>query len=188
MPHLQTLRWYRFGLFLVLAAGLFTFTVARTARAASIVIDTTVDAPDTDTTDGECNTVDDDCSLRAAIQTANANPGADTTSFSTDFNTQQTIVIRTTLPTITESLNITGTAAKVVISGTNELDDGYWVTIDGLIIEGGSGYEFSNLVVNTFKRHQIIFNNASNIVVRDSYLGISGDGLQSIQSIDNDFR
>ena len=46
-------------------------------QAATFVVNTTTDAVDVDPGDGVCSTESDSCSLRAAIQEANALEGAD---------------------------------------------------------------------------------------------------------------
>lgn len=59
---------------LVLTAGI---VVASPARAAVQAVDSTADAPDAVPGDGACATGGGDCTLRAAIEEANATPGGD---------------------------------------------------------------------------------------------------------------
>src|SRR3954447_23146564 len=51
---------------------------APAARAAEFVVDSTADAPDAKTADRHCRTASATCTLRAAIQEADATDGADT--------------------------------------------------------------------------------------------------------------
>ncbi len=56
---------------------------ATTARAATYVVNSTVDLPDGDPTDGACASSPPPapvCTLRAAVMQANANPGQDSIS------------------------------------------------------------------------------------------------------------
>src|SRR4051794_40731517 len=70
-----------------------------------------------------CTVAPDDCTLRAAINAANANAGADTITFSMGAGTH-TLVIGSALPAITESVTIdgyssTGASANTQASFTN---------------------------------------------------------------------
>ncbi|MBP6440974.1 MAG: hypothetical protein KA259_05145, partial [Caldilineaceae bacterium] len=68
-------RW----LFALLAACLlFGLTQASVAQAATFVVNDTSDLPDADPNDGFCATSAGTCTLRAAIQQANASIGSDT--------------------------------------------------------------------------------------------------------------
>src|SRR5262252_7325288 len=59
------------------ALGLAMLIAPRSAPAATFTVDTTDDAVDVAPGDGQCQTANDHCSLRAAIQEANALLGAD---------------------------------------------------------------------------------------------------------------
>jgi CSLREA domain-containing protein len=66
--------------FAAVAVALVTFLVAKTvvfASPAQFVVDSTADAIDSNVGDGACVTIEGACTLRAAIQEANALPGAD---------------------------------------------------------------------------------------------------------------
>ncbi|MCL4858862.1 MAG: right-handed parallel beta-helix repeat-containing protein, partial [Caldilineaceae bacterium] len=63
------------GLILALC---FAVVETRVAQAATFTVNSTVDAPDTDPNDGLCATSAGTCTLRAAIQQANATTAADT--------------------------------------------------------------------------------------------------------------
>jgi CSLREA domain-containing protein len=58
--------------------GIALLAVAQVARAATFTVDSTADAVDVAPGDGACATAADECTVRAAIQEANALPGADT--------------------------------------------------------------------------------------------------------------
>jgi|GEM_PF-2152508 len=69
----------RFG-FLALAAALVLTAASSTltrAQSITILVDSTTDAPDAAPGDGACAATGGGCTLRAAVQEANAHPGAD---------------------------------------------------------------------------------------------------------------
>jgi CSLREA domain-containing protein len=85
-------------------AGVF---LASVASAATFVVDSTGDEPDADTTDGLCRTALTTCTLRAAIEQANASPGADVIQFAIPGSGVQTIAPGSPLPTITDDSGLT---------------------------------------------------------------------------------
>jgi len=81
-------------------------------RSATFSVDDTGDASDANAGDGICATAGAVCTLRAAIEEANALAGTDSIDFSgIDTTTQQTITVATALPTITEQITITAEGA-----------------------------------------------------------------------------
>jgi CSLREA domain-containing protein len=105
-------RWWRVGMIIImlLSAALPTATPA---FAANLTVDSTTDAVDSNPGNGSCATAGGFCSLRAAIQEANALAGADTI----------------TLPAGTYTLTITGTAED--LAATGDLDITEAVVISG---------------------------------------------------------
>ncbi|MCB0222043.1 MAG: right-handed parallel beta-helix repeat-containing protein [Chrysiogenetes bacterium] len=94
------------GMLLVLLAVL---AIPSSALAATFTVSDTGDGVDEDTGDDICEVTDSmgDCTLRAAIEQANATAGADTITFSVT----GTITLGSGLPEISESLTITGPGA-----------------------------------------------------------------------------
>ena len=107
----------------VLAAGLVTaimaagMLVSAPAHAATtFTVNDTRDAPDASTTSNTCDTdvftSGDQCTLRAAIQQANATAGADTINFAIPGTGVKTIVVNSqgfgTLPAVTDPVTING--------------------------------------------------------------------------------
>ena len=79
--------------------------------AASFVVDSTADTADVLPGDGLCADSGGACTLRAAIQEANENPGSDMISFAiTGGNTR--IDLTTPLPVISDTLTIDGTTQQ----------------------------------------------------------------------------
>ena len=62
----------------MVAGALIAWNVTRTAHAQGYNVDSFVDAVDALPGDGRCETIADECTLRAAVQEANAQPFAST--------------------------------------------------------------------------------------------------------------
>jgi large repetitive protein len=108
--------------FATIVLGLLTVYL----KAANFTVDTTTDAVDTSPGDGQCRTAANQCSLRAAIQEANALAGDDTI----------------TLPAGVYVLTIPG--ANEDLSATGDLDLRSNITINGAgtaqtVVQGGGG-------------------------------------------------
>src|SRR2546425_5612740 len=78
------------------------------ADAATFTVNSTADTTDAAPGDGVCDDGGGACTLRAAIEEANANAGADTIAFSVASGVQ-TIAPASPLPSITETATIDGT-------------------------------------------------------------------------------
>ncbi len=102
----------------------------QTVAGLNLVVDTTADENDGDYTAG-------DLSLREAIGLANGNVGTDTITFSTLFNTPQTIAITSQLPTIGDAVNIAGTGANLITINAGGGLDG--------IVGNGDGFRILNI-------------------------------------------
>src|SRR5215203_57839 len=134
-----------------------TFTVNSTAADADVAA-----------LDGVCDATrgGGECTLRAAIQQANATSGADTINFDIPGTGVQTIHVNSrdlgALPTITEQVTINGytqtdahpntkavgndAALKVVLDGSSVSSN------DGLRIDSASNSLIKGLVINSFGR------------------------------------
>ena len=124
-----------------------------------------------DTNDGTCDATN--CTLREAINAANANADADTIEFNLGSGTPSIAVGATGLPTITQPVTIngnTGGATRVELNGT-----GTGSSIDGLKITGGST-TIRNLVINRFGDDGIEINTGGSNVVEGCYIGFASDG------------
>lgn len=97
-------------------------TIALTQPQSNLSVNLLTDESDADTGDGLCDidlgTPNDQCTFRAAIQQANANPGVDNIDFAF---ASPTIAPLNPLPTITDPVNINtfGFAGIVQLSGSN---------------------------------------------------------------------
>lgn len=91
----------------------FLALIQAPAFAASFIIDTTDDLTDNNVGDGQCETINTNCSLRAAIQEANALSGAD----------------NLTIPAGTYNLSLSGVGEDVAATGDLDITDN--LTING---------------------------------------------------------
>ena len=129
----------------------------RSGFAATHTVDSTGDGADDDTSDGVCDDGSGNCTLRAAIQQANAGTGA-IIKFSISGSGTQTISPETALPTITDPVFIdgysqTGASAGTVLvelDGTSAGDD-----VNGLTISG-KGSHVRGLAVTNFDGNGIV--------------------------------
>jgi len=159
------------GLLLVAAMVLASMTAATSARASTtFVVNGTGDAPDASTTASACDTdpstTGKQCTLRAAIEQANATAGADTINFAIPGTGVKTISPASDLPNITDQVSIDGytqtgatpntravgndASLKVVLDGT-EAGSGR----DGLSIDSASNSLIKGLVINSFSNSGI---------------------------------
>jgi CSLREA domain-containing protein len=98
----------------MMAAGLMAASPAH--AATTFTVNSTADTPDAFTTSNTCDTdvftSGDQCTLRAAIQQANATPGADAINFNIPGTGVKTINVGATgfgeLPAITDPVTING--------------------------------------------------------------------------------
>jgi hypothetical protein len=176
----------------MIAAGMMAASPAH--AATTFTVNDTSDAPDAFTTSNTCDhdvfTSGDQCSLRAAIQQANATTGADAINFNIAGTGVKTIVVGATglgaLPAITEQVTIDGytqpgsspntravgndAALKIVLDGTN-------ASGSGLEIENASNSVIKGLVINNFGGSAIdILGDSVGTRVEGNFLGTDPTG------------
>lgn len=123
----------------IYVALIIAFIVALPVRAATFTVDSLADTVDAIAGDGLCDDGSGVCTLRAAIEEANALGGADITEFSVS----GTIILGTALPSITQALTINGPGAEqLTISGNHSVRPFYIggntnVTLAGITIRDG---------------------------------------------------
>ncbi len=161
-----------------------------------ITVDSTLDTPDANIGDTICDDGAGHCTLRAAIQEANANPDNSTILFNItgtpDFtnNSQNgyTIAPQSALPNITEQVTINGYSQPGAQANTapapQPLNGTLLIELDGS--GAGSGASGLNLVsdnsrllglvVNSFSGTGVSFS-ASNSSIEGSYIGTDPTGL-----------
>jgi len=129
-----------------------------------LVVNDNGDAVDANVGDGACETAGGVCTLRAAIQEANAQANADKITFNIPGGGVPTIQPTSELPTITAPLTIDGTTQPntnwVELDGTESGNQK-----DGLEISAGSS-TIKGLVINRFGGHGIhLATNGGNTIV-----------------------
>ncbi len=142
----------------MIAAGMMAGIPAH--AATTFVVDSTSDESDASATDGLCKTAGGACTLRAAIQQANATLGADVINFDIPGMGVKTITPSSALPTITERATINGytqpgASPNTLAKGTNaklrvELDGTKSFATSGLRISDSSNSVIKGLVINRF--------------------------------------
>jgi hypothetical protein len=169
------------------AIALASALLAPAAGAATFVVDNDTDAPDHTLGDGVCYVFGGGCTLRAAIEQANALPGPHTIHF--DFSgAPTTISPGTSLPSIATQVTIDGYAGG---TGTpNTLATGHdaniRIRLDGTNIPGAaSGLSFlwgsagsvvRGLAVTRFGWYGVVIGNAANVTVAGNFIGTDGSG------------
>jgi hypothetical protein len=146
-----------------------------------------------------CNDGTGACTLRAAIQQANAHAGADKIHFAISPGGAQTIAPSSALPTLTDPVTIDGTTQPGFgsCSGSRviELDGmGAGAGADGLYITGGNSV-VRGLAINNFGGSGIRLETGGANTVRCNYIGTDatgsgdqgngGSGVYSLESPDN---
>jgi CSLREA domain-containing protein len=161
-----------------------------TSAANSLTVNSTGDGPDTDTTDNLCQTATPgECTLRAAIQQANASAGTDTIGFNIPGAGPHTIAPTTALPVISDPVVIDGftqpgsspnsaapgaptnAVMKIELSGVNApASSGNTI---GLRIRGGSTVR--GLVINRFADGAMQASGVGNRI-EGNYIGLNVGG------------
>jgi CSLREA domain-containing protein len=195
----------------------------RPARAASaFVVDSTQDAPDADITDNKCAVVrlvppgtpqpPDICTLRAAIEQANATAGADAINFDILDNLAgagvKTIAPVAALPAITEQVTVNGYSQPGASPNTKAVGNDAVLLIElsganiasganGLRITGGTGSVVKGLVINEFSQDGVLLGSSGTTGnrIEGNYIGTDatgthdvgngGYGVELLQSDDN---
>ncbi len=157
---------------------LFVFRTSQRYFLAQIVesefiVNTAEDLPDLDVDDGMCmaGTQGDGtpiCSLRTAIEQANAHEAKTTIRFDIDSETEPLIELETPLPAIVYPVIIEGTTQtdrSLEIRGTTAGFD-----CDGLVLLGGDS-EVDNVKINTLSGYGIVMREKGGNVIEDCLIG-----------------
>ena len=188
-------------LFLVIIQSIFCLSMVAAAQAATFNVDTTADEVDANPGDGLCLTASSHCSLRAAIQAANASAGtADTINVPAGTYTLSLTGIKeenaaTGDLDITDSVTITGADRDTTIIDGNASDRvfqimiGASVTLSNLTIQNGFVDGDSNVTSDGISGGGGIYNGGvlrienckiqQNTVINGADTGAGGGGLQT---------
>lgn len=160
--------------------------------AATFIVNSVADDPDSNLLDGVCKTAGNVCTLRAAIEQANQLSGLDTIQFNFG-GAATTISPASSLPTITSTVYIDGysngsgiantltsgdnATLKVRIDGTNA-----GISTSGLDFGPGSSNSIvRGLILTSFRAHGIsvvgsLNSTVDNITVAGNFIGTDGSG------------
>jgi CSLREA domain-containing protein len=183
------------GLLMAAMMAACLMLAANPANAATtFTVNSTSDAQDADLTNAVCdvNTSQsgNQCTLRAAIQQANATPGADTINFHIpgDKRKVKTISPSSDLPTITEQVSIDGYTQPGAHPNTKVVgnDAALKIQLDGTSV-GNNGFQISNssnsvikgLVINRFGNSAIyIFGDSVGNRIEGNFIGTNPKGTR----------
>src|SRR5918999_6087770 len=152
--------WRLIAIVILAAVALLVVKGGVSASPARFVVNSTADAVDARAGDGACRTVAGACTLRAAIQEANALPGADEIelpagTYELGIGPRNQNDVTTGDLDITDSLTIEGAGAGSTIVDGNSLDrvfevadDGGTVAFSGLTIREGDADEYGGGILN----------------------------------------
>ncbi|HEX8247288.1 MAG TPA: Calx-beta domain-containing protein [Pyrinomonadaceae bacterium] len=170
-----------FSKFSFLPLVLFLLLFISAAEAATFVVDRNDDVAGA----GACTAAANDCSLRGAINNANANgAGPDTINFNVGGGNAQSITAAQQLPVIQTSLVIDGSTQPLwggpPLIEINGLNAG--VGAHGFFVAGGGNpvsVIIKSLVINRFGGSGIFFNatGESSLTVTGCYIGTSANGI-----------
>ncbi|MBI4932966.1 MAG: pre-peptidase C-terminal domain-containing protein [Actinobacteria bacterium] len=175
----------------LLLSGLVVGVTAPTpASAATLTVNSSLDEPDTTPGDGACLTSVGSCTLRAAIQEANAFAGADTISFAIAGTAPIVITPGSALPAITSQIAIDGySQSGAVVNnagvGTNavygiELHGAATPGVAGIALVGGSASSsLSGFYIRDFDIGvSVSVGGAANVVLSGNAVSNSNIGIR----------
>lgn len=184
----------------ILSFSAIAFVPSAIAAPATFTVNVNTDEGDANPGDGICETVNvGECTLRASIEEANANEGADTIEFNIPTSGVITFTPATPFPFISDEVSIngytqSGASANTAVSpnpinsvimleidGTNAASSeaGGFVFVpgsDGSSVRGFSVYNFGHLTGNTPDGTNVGMY-ASNITVAGNFIGLHADGI-----------
>jgi hypothetical protein len=179
---------------LVVLASLLTLMVARPAHASTtFTVNDSRDLSDTNQLDGACDVFSaadgDQCTLRAAIEQANATPGADTIDFNVFGGEVFTLQPTSQLPEIRDDVTINGFSQPGAVENTlsRGTNAKLMVQLDGSRIAGvdSTGLRISapnsvvrGLVINRFNAGVSI--SGEGVTLQQNFIGTDPSGTQDL--------
>ncbi len=158
---------------------MWDFFVAHPLDAAAFTVDSIADGSDFSAGDGFCDTDDSvgdgPCTLRAAIEEANALSWTDTIQFDIIGAGPHTISPGSALPTITDPVIIDGTSEPDFVSTPIVELDGSGAGTDGLNITAGNS-TVRGLVINNFSDDGIELSTNGGNTIETSFIGTDTTG------------
>ncbi len=179
-----------FPLLILLLSALYSAPLNAAPTTLTFIVNGSGDQSDADLNDDLCDVnlgaAGEQCSLRAAIEQANASAGADNIRFG---NAQRTISPTSALPTITEQVTINGVNGNDATCPTATTAANLLITLDGSNTTATSGLLVSSSAANSVIKGLAIVNwlgqpgNGSGITnqadgtrIECNHIGIAADG------------
>lgn len=144
----------------------------------TFVVNNAGDGADAAPGNGICATGGGACTLRAAIQEANAAAGPDAIHFAIGSGLQ-TITVGSTLPAVSERATIDGTTQPGFAGSPIVVVNGGGSAGPGLLITGGDT-TVRGLVVGNFKGHGIELRTGGGNVLEGNYVGMGASGTSTL--------
>ena len=174
-------------------ASLLALAWALPLSAATFTVDSTGDESDANTGDNVCQTAGGTCTLRAAIEQANATAGADTIAFAIPGSGVHTITPQSVLTAVVDAATIDGYTQPGSSPNTNAtggLNTVLQIEIDGsvapnrVVTVGASNVTVRGLVLNHCHECIELFNlgTVSGIVIAGNFIGTDAAGLAPASS------
>lgn len=195
---------FAFGAALMIALLFALLLAAKPAYASTFNVNLEGDASDANTTDGKCDMITsisgDQCTLRAAIEQANATDDADIINFNipddpnVPGNEVKTIRPNSQLPAISRPVTIDGysqpgaskntqaqggtnAVSKIELDGSNTSNSDTISSGLSIIGGGGSGSVVKGLVVNRFGFYGIYIQDVPDVKVEGNFIGTDPLGV-----------
>ncbi|MCS6804450.1 MAG: right-handed parallel beta-helix repeat-containing protein [Acidobacteriota bacterium] len=143
------------------------------APASVFVVNSTGDSGDHNLADGVCNDGSGQCTLRAAIEQANATAQADMISFNIPGNGIPVIRPTRALPAITNPVTLDGTTQPGGLVELNGARAG--IAVDGLTIASGQTV-VRGLVIHRFDKNGIRIENGGGNIIEGNFIGTDATG------------
>jgi len=184
---------------LAFVAAVFTLATAPTTptSAATFMVNSIGDGVDAAPGNGVCATATADCSLRAAIEEANALPGTDAINFNIAGAGPHPITPASALPIITQPVTIDGYTQPGSSGNTNPVTAGSNAVLK-IVLQGASAGAGANglwinysvagattvrgLVINSFSGAGIRIDNADGNLVQGNFIGTDAAGTGDLGS------
>ncbi|MDX6288051.1 MAG: hypothetical protein QOG53_3536 [Frankiales bacterium] len=171
-------RFWRIGVRMAFPAAVLGIVFVFATGSDAVSPTTYVVNVDTDTDDGVC---DHDCTLREAINAANAHSGADVITFAIDTGSQ-TIAPTSALPTITGPVTIDGTTQPGWVDAPIiELNGASAGAANGLSVSAGNS-TIRGLVINRFNAVGVSLSGGNN-KVEGNYIGTDAAGTTALGNV-----
>lgn len=135
--------------------------------AINFLVNSNGDQSDLVMNDGLCNTADNNCTLRAALEEANTSQAG----YAITFASNMTITPSSPLPAIErDNISISGVGRTIILSGSQA-----GLTASGIWIKGSSNHVIQSLTIRDWGRSGILIDGAVG-VAQNNLIGTNGDG------------